>query len=70
MPSFAKDVLFNANLINTLLDRNSKSCKEMAIAVNKVIEPHLCSHKFFSDIRKAIEPHLEMVVDESMGAQP
>jgi hypothetical protein len=70
MPSFAKDVLFDANLINTLLDRNSKSCKEMAIAVNEVIEPHLGSHKFFSDIRKAVEPYLDLVVEESMGAQP
>lgn len=68
MPSFAKQVLFTANLINLYLDRNNKveprSCSEISAAVNDIIKSNIGSHKFFSDIRKAVEPYLEIVVDE------
>jgi hypothetical protein len=70
MPSFAKNVLFNANLINTFLDRNSKSCAEIAKTVNEIIEPHLGSHKFYREIKEVIEPYLEVIHEETTGAQP
>lgn len=71
MPIFVKQTLFDANLINTYLDKNIEneelSCEDIAKAVNYIIESRVDSESssennaygFFDDVKKVIAPYLK-----------